>query len=55
MIDIQRLAQALSSHESCKQEWSNQKEKFKTEGKKVLRITESYLSVLFFFLMPSGQ
>jgi hypothetical protein len=27
MIDIQKLALAFSSHGSCKQEWSSQREK----------------------------
>lgn len=34
MIDIQRVALAWSSHGSCKQEWSGQKEKLNMEEKK---------------------
>lgn len=37
MIDIQRIALALSSHGSCKQEWSSQKEKLNVQEKKSIQ------------------
>lgn len=42
MIDIQRIALALYSHGSYKQEWSSQREKLNMGGKKTFRIIESY-------------